>query len=215
VTRIAIVDYGLGNLLNLERALDMAGGVPDVTSDPVRLQTADAIVLPGVGAFGEGMRNLERRGLAGTIRRVAMAGKPTLGVCLGMQLLMDESEEHGRWAGLGLIPGRVVRLEAPPGQRVKVPQVGWNSINAACHSPGGWSGTLLDGVAPGAFVYFVHSYCVQTAKPETTLAETDYAATRFCSVVVHNNVAGCQFHPELSGETGVTLLRNFVDSASN
>ena len=208
--RIAIVDYGLGNLFNVERALSVAGAEPLITSEPAALGAADGIVLPGVGAFGEGMQNLERLGLTSVIQRLARAGKPTLGICLGMQLLMDESEEFGRWPGLGLIPGRVIRFEPPPGDRVKIPQIGWNSIDGPAPATEAWDGTLLDCLEPGAFAYFNHSYCVQTARPADCLAETEYGGTRFCSVVARANVMGCQFHPEKSAEAGLSLLRNFL-----
>jgi imidazole glycerol-phosphate synthase subunit HisH len=211
--QIAIVDYGLGNLFNVERALRATGAEPLITSDPAELEAADGVVLPGVGAFGEGMQNLERRGLGTEIQRLARAGKPTLGICLGMQLLMDESEEFGRWPGLGLIPGRVVRFEPAPAVRVKIPQIGWNSIEAPAEGdPSGWQGTLLDRIEPGAFVYFVHSYSVQTADQSDCLAETEYGGTRFCSVAVRDNVMGCQFHPEKSADAGLRLLRNFVST---
>jgi glutamine amidotransferase len=210
---IAIVDYGLGNLFSVERALRAAGAEPTITSDPADLGGADGVVIPGVGAFGEGMQNLERLGMVSTIQELAHAGKPTLGICLGMQLLMDESEEFGRWPGLGLIPGRVVRFEPPPTARVKIPQIGWNSIEAPADGNGngnGWDGTLLHRIEPGAFVYFVHSYAVQTAERSHCLAETEYGGTRFASVTVRDNVMGCQFHPEKSADAGLTLLQNFL-----
>jgi glutamine amidotransferase len=211
VTRVAIVDYGLGNLFNVERALCAVGAEPVITSDAADLQTADAIVIPGVGAFGEGMRNLERHNLVTPIRQLAGSGKPTLGICLGMQLLMDESEEFGRWPGLGLLPGRVVRLTPSALERVKVPQIGWNSIepSAAAEEPG-WEGTILNGIEQGSFAYFVHSYCVITKTSTDALAESIYGGTRFCSVAVRGNVMGCQFHPEKSGDVGLTLLQNWL-----
>lgn len=208
--QIAIVDYGLGNLFSVERALSAAGAEPHITSKAADLQAADGVVIPGVGAFGEGMQNLEQLGLIAEIQGLARAGKPTLGICLGMQLLMDESEEFGRWPGLGLIPGRVVRFEPPPTTRVKIPQIGWNSIEAPNGNGSGWDGTLLDGIEPGAFVYFVHSYAVQTAERTHCLAETEYGGTRFASVAVRDNVMGCQFHPEKSADAGLILLQNFL-----
>jgi glutamine amidotransferase len=211
VTRIAIVDYGLGNLFSVERAFSASGATAWITSDPAALAEADGVVLPGVGAFGEGMQNLRRLGLDQEIRRLALEGKPTLGICLGMQLLMDESEERGLWPGLGLIPGRVVRFNAPQGERVKVPQIGWNTIESpGSESAQSWDNTLLNGIAPGAFVYFVHSYCVQTNDATDVLALTDYAGTRFCSVAARANVSGSQFHPEKSGDAGLRLISNFL-----
>ncbi len=208
MSRIAIVDYGLGNLHNVQRALAAVGAGSEVTADPAAIEAAAALVLPGVGAFGEGMRNLEAGGLAAAIKRAAGRGTPLLGICLGMQLLMDESEEFGRHAGLGLLPGRVVRFDEPDGVRFKIPQIGWNRIVP----PAGvaWSAGLLDGVDPGSFVYFVHSYYVAPADPAQSLAETDYGRNRFCSVIGHGNVMGCQFHPEKSADAGIRILDNFA-----
>ena len=206
--RIAIVDYGLGNLFNVERALAVCGAAPVITDDDRDIDTADAVVLPGVGAFAEGMRNLERRGLTQVVKAQAASGKPVLGICLGMQLLMDESEEFGTWPGLGLIPGRVVPFPAIT-RGMKVPQIGWNSIEPRDGAM--WSETILDGIEPGSHLYFVHSYCVVTEDAASTLAETEYGGMRFSAVAVTGNVMGCQFHPEKSSEAGLRLLRNFVD----
>jgi glutamine amidotransferase len=210
VKRIAIVDYGLGNLFNVEHALLAVGADPVITSTPADLESADGLVIPGVGAFGEGMRNLERVGLIDPIRSLAREGKPTLGICLGMQLLMDESEEFGRWPGLGLVSGNVVRLGSAIGERVKIPQIGWNSLDAPAETNVEWEGTLLDGIAPGAYAYFVHSYAVRVGEPTDALAETSYGGARFCSVAARGNVMGCQFHPEKSADVGLRLLLNWL-----
>src|SRR5688572_28138271 len=127
--QVAIVDYGLGNLFNVQRAFEAVGAQATITSKAADLEAAESIVLPGVGAFGEGMQNLDRLGLSPVIQRLAREGVPTLGLCLGMQLLMDQSEEFGQWEGLGLIPGRVLRIEPLPGASIKVPQIGWNSLS--------------------------------------------------------------------------------------
>jgi glutamine amidotransferase len=208
VTRVAIVDYGLGNLFSVERAFRVAGAEAFLTSDPRDLESADAVVFPGVGAFGEGITNLERLGLAEEIKRLAAAGKPTFGICLGMQLLMDSSEEHGHWAGLGLLRGRVVELE-PSQPGTKVPQIGWNSIDAAERGDH-WSHGLVGGIEPGAFVYFVHSFGVVDTNPGDTLAATEYGGFKFTSIAHHGNVMGCQFHPEKSAEVGLAVIRNFL-----
>jgi glutamine amidotransferase len=176
------------------------------------MEAADGVLLPGVGAFGEGMRNLERDDLVGPLKDLALSGKALLGICLGMQLLMEESEEFGRWPGLGLLSGRVVQLKPRPGDGAKVPHIGWSSVHPA--DGGGaetWAGTLLDGVNPGAFAYFVHSYSVQSASDP--LAETTYGGQRFCSVAVRGNVMGCQFHPERSAQVGLRVLQNWLDIA--
>lgn len=212
MSRVAIVDYGLGNLFSVERAFAAVGASAAITADPADLEGADGVVIPGVGAFGEGIQNLEARGLAAEIRRLAAAGKPTLGICLGMQLLMDESEELGTWRGLGLIPGRVVQLPRGNPQGDKVPQIGWNSVEHPTAATSSWAGTLLNGVEPGAFVYFVHSFWVQVDEPGDMVAETDYAGTRFCSVAARGSIWGCQFHPEKSGDPGLRVIRNFVAS---
>jgi glutamine amidotransferase len=211
--QIAIVDYGLGNLHSVERALSAAGAAACITTDPVDLAVADGVVVPGVGAFGEGIQSLERSGLADVVKTLASSGKPVLGICLGMQLLMDASEELGHWTGLGLIPGRVVRIEPDGVPRAKVPQIGWNTIEPRPGAaPDTWQGTILDGVEPSESMYFVHSYCVLADEPVDILAETEYAGSRFCSVVTRANVAGCQFHPEKSGAAGLRILRNFLAS---
>jgi imidazole glycerol-phosphate synthase subunit HisH len=211
VRKIAIVDYGLGNLFNVERGLRAAGAEPWITSDPADLDRADGVVLPGVGAFGQGMQNLDHAGLTPVLQRLARAGKPTLGLCLGMQLLMDESEEFGRWPGLGLIPGRAVRFDFQDESRVKVPQIGWNTIHEATASGSpSWDGTLLHGLEEGSYLYFVHSYWVQTATAADCLAEAEYGGTTFCAVVARENVMGCQFHPEKSADAGLAILKSFL-----
>jgi glutamine amidotransferase len=208
MTRIAIVDYGLGNLFNVERALTASGAEAIITSDVNEIDSANAVVLPGVGAFGEGMQNLEARGLTQVVKAQAAEGKPVLGICLGMQLLFDESEEFGTWPGLGLIPGRVVPFAATT-PAVKIPQIGWNSIEP--RDGASWDETILDGIQPGSHLYFVHSYCVVTEDSMATLAETEYSGIRFAAVALRGNVVGCQFHPEKSSEAGLRLLRNFVE----
>lgn len=212
MSRIAIVDYGLGNLFSVERAFGAAGATATITTDATALAGFDGIVVPGVGAFGVGIQNLEGSGLANELRDLAKRGMPTLGICLGMQLLMDGSEELGDWQGLGLLPGKVIRLGANDADGAKVPQIGWNTI--APPVVGGarpWKGTFLDGIDAGEAAYFVHSYCVIAAEPTDVLAESEYAGTRFCSVIARGNVMGCQFHPEKSGGAGLRLIRNFLD----
>jgi glutamine amidotransferase len=212
MTSVAIVDYGLGNLFSVHRAFETLGAQALITSDPRELTAADAIVIPGVGAFGEGIQNLDERGLVAPIQQLAQEGKPTLGICLGMQLLMNESEEFGRWEGLGLIPGRVVTLQSSDSAVVKVPQIGWNSVEAPARGVNGWDSTPLRSIDPGTFMYFVHSYCVQTSSASDTVAETEYGGVRFSSVAVKDNVVGCQFHPEKSGAAGLRFLSNFLGS---
>lgn len=204
-TPLLVVDYGLGNLLSLTRALRAAGAAAvAVSGDPAALASAEKVVLPGVGAFGDGMAGLRERGLVEPLRAFARGGRPLLGICLGLQLLFDESEEFGRHEGLGIIPGRCVPF--PRGTDRKVPHVGWSALTPEAD----WSGSLLAGLRPRPEVYFVHSYFVVPADPTHRLAATDYAGQSFCSVARRGRVAGCQFHPEKSSAPGLAILKNFV-----
>lgn len=198
---IAIIDYGVGNLLSVQRGLERAGAEAVITGDPMTLKLADGVVLPGVGAFGEGMAQLEARGLVLPIDQVISAGKPFLGICLGMQLLFQESEEMGRHDGLGVFRGLVKRL--PDRAGFKVPHMGWNQLKLNGES------VLLAGVADGSFAYFVHSYYVEPDNPGVTVATTDHGL-EFASVVERGSVFGVQFHPEKSQEVGAAILRNFA-----
>lgn len=207
VKPVLIVDYGLGNLASVARAARHLGAEPVISSDPARLRDAERAILPGVGAFGVAMANLDRLGLIEPLQHYAESGRPLLGICLGMQLFMEESSEGGMHAGLGLIPGPVVRLSEARSSGIKVPHVGWSSLE-----PDGrdWSGTALDGLQPGEALYFVHSYHVRPRDPSDVLAYTTYGESRFCSVIARSAVVGCQAHPEKSGESGLRLLGNFL-----
>jgi glutamine amidotransferase len=196
---IAIVDYGMGNLRSVQKALERLGAIAVVTSDPAALDTARGVVLPGVGAFGDAMHNLRTRRLLAPVLRQVDAGKPLLGICLGMQLLFDESEEMGRHPGLGLLSGRVVRF--PEGE-LKVPHIGWNQLSVA-------GGEVLEGVADGSHAYFVHSFYAVPEEPGDLLATTEYGV-EFASVVGRGRIWGAQFHPEKSQEVGLKLLGNFA-----
>ncbi len=196
---IAIIDYGLGNLRSVIRGIEKTGAHAIITSNPVDIASADGIVLPGVGAFREGMEQL---GVLKTTVIDATRSVPLLGICLGMQMLMEKSEEHGEYAGLGLIPGRVRKF--PHVQGYKVPHMGWNSIHL--EKP---DNPLFEGLSPNESVYFVHSYYADTT-PEYTLTTTQYICP-FASSVFNSNSYGVQFHPEKSGVTGLRLLKNFID----
>ncbi|GGL49356.1 imidazole glycerol phosphate synthase subunit HisH [Halocalculus aciditolerans] len=209
---VVVVDYGLGNLRSVVRGLERAGATVAVTDDPDELATADGVVLPGVGAFSEGMENAGP--FRDAIHDAADAGTPVFGICLGMQMLLDESEESdgagmGDASGLGLVPGRNVRFS----EEQTVPHMGWNELRVERDHPlvtgvDGGSGGSVD----GEFAYFVHSYYAVPDDDEHVVATTDYG-TEFASIVANSegNVFGTQFHPEKSGETGLTILRNFVD----
>ena len=214
---VLVVDYALGNLESVRLALAHVGVEAATSGDAAAVADAAALVLPGVGAFGDAMRALEERGLARALHDFAASGRPLLGICLGMQLLLGESEEFGRHEGLGLVAGRVRRFPSPVlgpdgryGPGAKVPQVGWNRIAPPDDRRDAWRGSLLDGVAPGAHVYFMHSYYAEPASRDVVLCETDYAGVRFCSGLAHGNVTGLQFHPERSGEPGLAIYRAFA-----
>lgn len=196
----AIIDYGAGNLQSVEKALRHIGCECTVTGDPAELMKAEAAVLPGVGAFGEAMAGLRSRGLDRAIGEYAGTGRPFLGICLGLQVLFESSEESPGVKGLGLLPGRILRL--PEGRGLKIPHIGWNSLEV--QRPG-W---LLKGLQEEPYVYFVHSYYLQ-AEPGIVSATAQYG-TVIHAAVESGSLAACQFHPEKSGETGLQILRNFA-----
>lgn len=210
-SRIAIIDYRMGNLRSVQKAVEHVGGDAHIVTKPADVEKADKLILPGVGAFGDGMYFLDQMGLSDPIRAYARSGKPMLGICLGMQLLFDGSEEDapgnapdGLVPGLGIIPGRVVGFETPRGgQHIKVPQMGWNTLKWDRPDP------LLDGLEQGAAVYFVHGYYVQPASESVISARTDYGGD-FCASVRMDNLYATQFHPEKSQRVGMQILSNFV-----
>ena len=193
----AIIDYGVGNLKSVANAMAYLGLETRVTGDAGEVERADAVILPGVGAFPDAADRLRRTGLDRVVK--AQAGrKPILGICLGMQLLLEESDEVRPTPGLGLIPGRVERIPT----QLKLPHIGWNSLTFPNPCP------LFQGLEEGAWVYFVHSYCAVPARPEQVAAPTGYGVP-VTAAVCSGTVFGCQFHPEKSGETGLQILRNF------
>jgi glutamine amidotransferase len=199
---IALVDYGMGNLRSVEKALQRVGGQVRMVRDAAPFADADALVLPGVGAFGDCMKNLERQKLIEPLKAFLRGGKPFLGICLGYQALFESSEEDPGIAGLGILPGRVIRFS--PELKLKVPQIGWNRLRIRkTDCP------LLRGLSEGTYVYFVHSYFPEPAKADDICTETEYGRP-FASMVWRDRIFACQFHPEKSQEVGLKILENFV-----
>lgn len=203
---IAIIDYGVGNLRSVEKAFAYLGYQALVTSDPKIVREADGVVLPGVGAFGKSMEYLNRAGMVPVVKEVIASGRPFLGICLGLQMLFEESAEvfgpETAWVkGLGIIPGQVLRFNT---QRLKVPQIGWNRIKIIKDTP------LLYGIENESFVYFVHSYYVKPANPELVACTTNYEID-YCSGISQGNLHAFQFHPEKSSGVGLKILKNFAE----
>ena len=212
-TKVAIIDYGVGNLLSVQRAVEECGAEAITSSDPDVINRADRVILPGVGAFANGMRALESLDLVEAIKAIALDGIPLLGICLGMQLLLDESEEYGTTKGLGLIPGRVVPIPAfgIDTTNLKIPHIGWNSLLASEDT--GWSGTILQNSTPSDAVYFAHSFMSNPEDPEMCIADCLYGGNRISAVIARENIFGCQFHPEKSGDKGLKILKAFVEGS--
>jgi glutamine amidotransferase len=209
-TSVTVVDYGLGNLFSVARALEAQGARVRVTSDPDEVRASERVVLPGVGSFGDGMAGLASRGLVEPIREFARTGRPLFGICLGTQLLMDEGHEFGTHPGLRLVPGSVGPFDPQVAQRPeKIPHVGWNAIRPADGSTR-WTDDLLAETPPGTPMYFTHSYVIRPDRQDDVLAIADYAGSRVCAVLRHENVSGSQFHPERSGPAGLALLGRVV-----
>jgi len=198
---IAIIDYQMGNLRSVQKALERVGQRAVITSSAAEIAKADKVILPGVGAFEDAIAELRRRDLVGPIKDAIAADKPFLGICLGLQLLFDVSYENGTHEGLGVLPGEVVRFDVPA--EFKVPHMGWNGLKICRRPP------MLEGIAEGTHVYFVHSYYVKPRDPSVIATETDYGGS-FCSMIWRGNLMATQFHPEKSQTDGLKLLRNFA-----
>jgi len=205
MTNIGIVDYQMGNLRSVQKAIEHIGGGAIISSDPRELGRVSHLILPGVGAFGDAIAELRRRNLVEFLREWCTSSKPFLGICLGMQLLFEESDEGGKHEGLGILPGKVVRFErASLGASCKIPHMGWNQVQSTVADD-----AMMEGIQGAPYVYFVHSHYVQPATQELVWLETDYGP-RFCSAVRRGNVLATQFHPEKSQRDGLQLLSNFL-----
>ncbi|SHI94667.1 imidazole glycerol phosphate synthase subunit hisH [Malonomonas rubra DSM 5091] len=203
---INIIDYEMGNLRSVEKAFEKLGFDARVSDKPEDIATADKVVLPGVGAFRDCINNLREGGFVEPLLAHVEAGKPLLGICVGMQMMFDESEEFGRHAGLGLIPGKVVRFPSgmvEGGERLKVPHMGWNNISLKKDSP------IFSGVKDDSFVYFVHSYYCAAENVEDVAATCTYGDVEFCASLWRDNIMATQFHPEKSQDIGLQIFKNF------
>ncbi|MDD5086530.1 MAG: imidazole glycerol phosphate synthase subunit HisH [Candidatus Nanoarchaeia archaeon] len=205
------MDYGLNNLKSLRKALEKIGKKVKIISTPEEIMNAKYLILPGVGAFGDGMRRIREMNLEEPIRKKIKEGTPLLGICLGMQLLFSESEEFGIHKGLDLIEGRVIKLKPSENgnTRYKIPHIGWNKLRAPSFNNPVWSSSLLNNTEEQDEFYFVHSYHPVPSNQDYVIATTEYGNQEFCSVVKKDNITGVQFHPEKSGECGLKILENF------
>jgi glutamine amidotransferase len=205
--RVAIVDFHLGNLFSVQQACAKVGLSAVITSERRVVDEADAVILPGMGAFGDAMDNLRSLGLVEALCEIPASGRPLIGLCLGLQLLMRESEEFGRHRGLGLIDGTVQRF-APTKSGIKVPQIGWNRVHPP--HPAAWQGTPLEGQPDGVYMYFVHSFYVTPAEGAVVSATTSYGGLSYCSAVSTGTIHAYQFHPERSGPAGLAIYRQIA-----
>jgi glutamine amidotransferase len=208
---VTLIDYGVGNLLSVQRGLEHCGANVTLTDDPEKILAARRVVLPGVGAFANAMQALKNRGLVVVIKELVSHRIPLLGICLGMQLLLEESDEFGVTAGLGLIEGRVI---AVPGHTVKgglqkIPHIGWSELSLS-NTEFSWKGTLLQDNKPGDAAYFVHSFMAVPTNEAHRIADCHYGGHKIAAVIGRDQILGCQFHPEKSGEVGLKVLRRFI-----
>jgi glutamine amidotransferase len=222
--KVAIIDYNMGNLFNVKRACTHVGMQADITSLYREIIEADAVILPGVGAFGDAMKSLKDLDLINPLKDIAASGKPLIGICLGMHLLMTESDEFGKHFGMDIIKGSVVgfrdAVNSPASGTLKVPQVGWNrvfsssdsllSTNNTGFSPDSWSGSPLDGIPEGEYMYFVHSFFVKPEDNGVVMSISRYGDIEFCSSLRYKNISAFQFHPERSGFRGLHIYKNIA-----
>ena len=207
---ITIIDYGCGNILNLVRAINFLGYKVEVTNDKKKILNSSHVILPGVGAFGNAMQQLKKYDLQNTIFEYTKLNKPLFGICLGMQILLTKSYEFGKHEGLGLIKGEVLKISNKTDKKIKIPHVGWNEIYPN-NNEKKWENKILKNLTAGTNFYFVHSYVCFTKNPNSTVAVCNYSNISIPAVVAENNVFGCQFHPEKSGEDGINVIKNFCE----
>jgi len=210
---VTVIDYGVGNLLSVRRGLEYNDALVKVTGDPEEIFQSDRVVLPGVGAFADGMAELDKRDFISLIHDLTSKGTPLLGICLGMQFLLDESEEFGLTDGLGLISGKVTAVpsNAKDGSKLKIPHIGWNNLVKPKEGGVSWKGTLLEDTKEDSALYFVHSYMAQPEDSKHLIAGCLYGDNFIPAVIQSENVIGCQFHPEKSGKIGLQMLKNFLN----
>lgn len=212
---VAIIDYHLGNLFSVKNACEKVGLETNITSSPEEIMKADAAILPGVGAFGDAMKNINTLGLSEVIKEFIQTGKPFMGICLGLQLLFSKSEEFGEYDGLGVVKGLVKKFPnlSDSGAKIRVPQIGWNSVKKNLSiSEESWSDTPLKDVSDGDFMYFVHSYYVVPEDKDLVLTTTNYEGINYCSSIRYKNVVATQFHPEKSANDGVNIYKNWAEN---
>ncbi|MBF0232787.1 MAG: imidazole glycerol phosphate synthase subunit HisH [Desulfamplus sp.] len=212
--RVAIIDYEAGNLFSVEHACKAVGLVPVSTSKSEDILKSDALILPGVGSFGDAMKNLKKLDLINPLREFAESGKPFFGICLGMQLLFTRSDEFGEHEGLNLVKGDVIKF--PPynedGKKNRIPQIGWNQITYPSNfEKTWWHNTPLESITDGEFMYFIHSFYSKPENPKNVLAITEYNGFIYCSAVIQKNIFGTQFHPEKSAEEGIKIYRYWAN----
>jgi len=208
---VAVIDYGAGNLLSVQRGLERCGAKVILTADPEKILATKRVVLPGVGAFSSAMHSLNSLGLVAVVRELVKRKTPLLGICLGMQLLLEESDEFNLTAGLGLIPGRVIALPeiTTLGESQKIPHIGWGTLQPS-NERAGWQKTLLADNRQGEAVYFVHSFMAVPSNSEHRIADCLYGGHQIAAMIGREQITGCQFHPEKSGEVGLKVLKRFI-----
>lgn len=208
MSRVTIVDYGIGNLLSVQRACEYWGSEVDFTDSSSGIDHAEHLILPGVGAFADGMAGLQQKGLIAPIQKYAAQNRPFMGICLGMQMMLEEGEEFGRHEGLGIIPGTVTKIadSGIDGRVHKIPHIGWNALLENTN----WQGTILQEVVPGSAAYFVHSFTAMPTNESNRLADCRYNGRVISAAIHEGNLYGCQFHPEKSGQVGLKIIRSFL-----